>query len=181
MSDKQARVGRYAQAIFQLMVEKWQSELGAVADLVSRDPELTALLADTARDAAQKIAGLDAALAQLQPQALSAEVANFARLLVQEGDFALLPQVATGLAQVASGRTGPTKAEVTSAVELSPQEQEEIRRKLVQEHGDGLAFHFAVDPSLMGGLRVRVGDTLIDTSVASRLARLRESLASVVR
>lgn len=177
MSDKQARIGRYAQAVFQIMVEKWQGELNGVAQAVARDPQLGALLNDAGKAAAEKVAALDAVL----PDALPAEVKNFVRLLVQEGDFALLPQVSAALAQTASGRSGPTRAEITSAVELTAQEQNAIRAKLAEEHGEGLAYTFTVDPSLMGGLRVRVGDRLTDTSVASRLARLRESLASVVR
>jgi F-type H+-transporting ATPase subunit delta len=112
---------------------------------------------------------------------LPTEVKNFVRLLVQEGDFALLPQVSATLVQSASGKSGPLKAEITSAAELSPEEEADIRRMLTEQHGERMVFSFRVDPSLMGGLRVRIGDTLIDTSVASRLARLRESLAAVVR
>lgn len=63
----------------------------------------------------------------------------------------------------------PTKAEVTSAAELSGEEKEQLQRSLAAEYGDGLVFSFSVDPSLMGGLRVRVGDRLIDSSIATRL------------
>jgi F-type H+-transporting ATPase subunit delta len=70
---------------------------------------------------------------------------------------------------------------VTSAIELSDEEKQQIRQRLIAEHGEGLTFTFAVDPALLGGLRVRVGDHLVDNSVASRLATLRESLSSVVR
>jgi F-type H+-transporting ATPase subunit delta len=177
MSDKHARVGRYAQAVFQILIEQWQGELNSVMEAVARDPQLGALLNDPGRDAATKVAALDKAL----PPSLSKEAGNFVRLLAQEGDFALLPQVSAALVQTASGRSGPIRAEITSAAELTPQEQADIRDKLAQQHGEGLVYTFSVDPALLGGLRVRVGDKLIDTSVASRLARLRESLASVVR
>lgn len=177
MSDKQARVGRYAQAVFQIMVEKWQASLNEVSAAVARDASLASLLNDAGKDGATKVAALDAAM----PAGLPAEVANFVKLLAQEGDFSLLPQVSAALSQTASGRSGPTKADIVSAIELSAEEQAELRRKLAQEHGDGLVYTFSVDPSLLGGLRVRVGDKLIDTSVATRLAGLRESLASVVR
>jgi F-type H+-transporting ATPase subunit delta len=93
----------------------------------------------------------------------------------------LIDDVAGRLAQVATGQAAAVKAEITSAVELSAKEQEQIRQRLIAEHGEGLTFTFAVDPALMGGLRVRVGDKLIDNSIASRLAALRESLTAVVR
>jgi ATP synthase F1 delta subunit len=85
------------------------------------------------------------------------------------------------LTDAASGQASPIKAEITSAVELSADEQEQIRRSLAKQYGEGLVFAFEVDPSLLGGLRVRVGDRLMDNSVASRLSKLRESITSVVR
>lgn len=177
MSNRQERVSRYAQAIFQMMVERWQGGLDRVAAAIAGNEELAALLADSGKDAAAKLAALDKAL----PADLPSDIANFARLLVQEGDVALMSQVGAALTQVAGGRSGPTRADIVSAVELTPAEQGDLRRMLTQQHGEGMIFDFRVDPSLMGGLRVRVGDRLIDTSVASRLARLRESLASAVR
>lgn len=177
MSDKQARISRYAQAIFQMMVEKWQANLSEVSAAVARDEKVTALLNDAGAAVASKVAALE----QVLPASLPPEVSNFVKLLVQEGDFGLLSQMGSALAQAATGRSGPTKAEVASAVELSPQEQADIRAKLAGEYGEDLTFTFSVDPALLGGLRVRVGDKLTDSSVAGRLAKLRESLASVVR
>lgn len=170
MSDKQARVSSYAQAIFQIMVERWQSALNQVADTLKSDAVVTA-------DAKNLVAAVERGL----PKDLPVEVANFVKLLAQEGDLDLLPQVSAALTQIGSGRGGPIKAEIVSAAELSDQEQADLRKMLVTQHGDGLVFAFRVDPTLLGGLRVRVGDTLTDTSVATRLARLRESLATVVR
>lgn len=177
MSDKQARVSRYAQAIFQMMVERWQNGLDSVTAAIAGNEQLAALLADSGKDTATKLAAVEKAL----PAGLPADVGNFVRLLVQEGDVALMPQVAAALAQTAGGRSGPSRADIVSAVELTAEEQADLRRMLTQQHGEGLVFDFRVDPALLGGLRVRVGDRLIDTSVASRLALLRESLASAVR
>lgn len=177
MSDTQARTHRYTQAIYQIMIDRWQNHLNQVVSAVADDSALTALLADPSREVSDKLAALEGAL----PADLPLEEANLVRLLVQEGDFTLLPQVIVALAQTGKGSGGPTKADIISAVELTPEEQKDLRTMLTQEHGNDLVFTFAVDPALMGGLRVRVGDRLIDTSMASRLARLRESLASVVR
>ena len=193
MSDKQARVSRYAQAIFQMMVERWQNGLDSVTAAIAGNEQLAALLADSGKDTATKLAAVEKAL----PAGLPADVGNFVRLLVQEGDVAvvtagradgdhasddaLMPWVAAALAQTAGGRSGPSRAGIVSAVELTAEEQADLRRMLTQQHGEGLVFDFRVDPALLGGLRVRVGDRLIDTSVASRLALLRESLASAVR
>ena len=60
-------------------------------------------------------------------------------------------------------------AEVTSAVELTSEERAAIEKRLVDQFGLGLDFRFNVDPDILGGLLIRVGDKLLDTSVASRL------------
>jgi F-type H+-transporting ATPase subunit delta len=177
MSDKQAQAQRYAQAVYQAMLEQWQAALNQVQAVLNQDAKLSALMMDNSKDFGERAKALEAAL----PAGLPVEIPNLLKLMLQEGDLGLLPDVTMALSQVGSGRAAPTKAEITSAVELSDTDKEALRRSLSKEYGEGLVFSFFVDPSLMGGLRVRVGDRLIDTSIASRLTALRESLTSVVR
>lgn len=177
MSDKSARANRYAQAVFQAMLERWQTALGQASDVLSKDTGLAATLKDASQSQADKAAALQAVL----PSDTPTEVSNLFQLLIQSGDLDLLPEISTALAQVATGKAAPTKAEVTSAAELSAEDKEQLQRSLAAQYGDGLVFTFNVDPALLGGLRVRVGDRLIDTSIASRLTALRESLIAVVR
>jgi F-type H+-transporting ATPase subunit delta len=177
MSDKEARAQRYAQAVFEAMLQQWQTGLDQVQALLGKDKKLSAVLMDGSKDFETRAKALEAAL----PKGLPAELVNLLKLLLQENDLELLPEVSTALGRVGSGQAAPVKAEITSAVELSSKDQEALRRALVKQFGNDLVFSFHVDPALMGGLRVRVGDRLIDTSVASRLAALRESLTSAVR
>jgi len=67
-------------------------------------------------------------------------------------------------------------AEVASAVPLTDAERAAIEARLHAAHGDDLAIRFRVDPALLGGLVVRVGDRYIDGSVAARLGQLRQEL-----
>jgi F-type H+-transporting ATPase subunit delta len=161
MSDKSARATQYAQAIVQAMLERWQAALAQAADALGKD----------------RTAEVDALL----PANAPAELVNALKLMHQQGDLDLLKDVSAALTQTVSGRAAPTKAEVVSASELTAEEQAQLRSTLIAQHGEGLVFSFRVDPSLLGGLRVRVGDRLIDNSVASRLTALRESLTAVVR
>ena len=177
MSSRQERVDRYAKAVLEVILDRWTSALGEASKKVSSDPKLAAVLADAGKPAADRAAALDKAL----PKDLPAEVRNLLKLMAESGDLSLLDEVTGRLAQIATGKSVSLKAEVTSAVELSDEEKQQIRQRLIAEHGEGLTFTFAVDPALLGGLRVRVGDRLVDNSVASRLAALRESLSSVVR
>ena len=84
-------------------------------------------------------------------------------------------------AQACEERPGPQAADITSAIELGDDAQEQIRQRLTKQYGEDLVFSFDVDPSLMGGLRIRVGDQLIDNTVANRLMALREVVAAAVR
>jgi F-type H+-transporting ATPase subunit delta len=67
---------------------------------------------------------------------------------------------------------------VTSAVPLTEAERAALRAKLVDRFGTELEFQFEVDPELIGGVRLRVGDQVIDGSVAGRLAALRDRLGA---
>lgn len=177
MSDKRARANQYAQAVMQAMVERWQESLRTAGAALAGDAKLAVAVADRSRSAEERTRSLTVALPAETPD----EIANLLKLLVQEGDIDLLPEISRALQGLAVGRQAPLKAEVISAVELSAAEQDQLRQQLTQQYGEGIHFSFAVDPSLLGGLRVRVGDRLIDNSVASRLAELRESISSVVR
>ena len=177
MSDKRTQATRYAQAVIQAMTERWRASLQAGADAVANDKKLAALLADAGASLDDKLKAYQAAI----KTDLSTEEQNLVKLLLQNGDIGMLPEVASALAEAATGQRGPQKAEIVSAIELTQKEQESLRNKLIADYGDGLTFNFRVDPALLGGLRVRVGDRLIDTSVASRLSALREVLSSAVR
>jgi F-type H+-transporting ATPase subunit delta len=161
MSDKSARANQYAQAIVAAMLERWQAAFAQAAQGLSKG----------------KKADVDAVV----PADAPPELVNALKLMQERGDLDLIPDVSEALSRTMHQQREPIKAEVVSAAELSAKEQEQLRQALVAEHGEGLLFSFRVDPALLGGLRVRVGDRLIDTSVASRLAALRESLTSVVR
>lgn len=176
MSTKQERVNRYAQALWQAQLERWQQAFDEAAQAVG-EKKLAAILADSTKSSADKATALEKAL----PKEFPAEVLNLLKVMIDAGDQSLVGDVGGRVAQVAAGKAETQKAEVTSAIELTEKEKDQLRKRLAEEYGAGLTFSFSVDPSLMGGLRVRVGDRLIDNSVATRLAALRESIASVVR
>ena len=157
---------RYAQAILEAVVEQWQMALGSVADALAQNPQLAANVE---------------AIEEAVPADASQEVKNFVKMLVQEGDTALLPSVIIALSTSLRGESRPQEANITSAIALGDAEKEQIRQQLTTQYGDGLRFSFDVDAALMGGLRIRVGDQLIDNTIASRLLALRDVITSAVR
>jgi F-type H+-transporting ATPase subunit delta len=72
--------------------------------------------------------------------------------------------------------SGPREAEVTSAVALEQAQQESIIQQLRAKYGSALDIRFVVDASILGGLIVRVGDRVLDTSVRSRLSQVQQRM-----
>lgn len=178
MNTSSASANQYAQAIIGAMLERWQGALSSVSVALKQNPQLAERLSNAAYGVNERLSALESVL----PTDAPIELRNTLKLMVQDGALHLVDQLGDALTQTVRGRTAePTKAEVVSAVALSAEEQAELRRSLTARYGDGLTFAFSVDPALMGGLRVRVGDRLIDTSVASRLQAMRETLSAVVR
>ena len=103
---------------------------------------------------------------------------NLILLMLQRRRIDQLPRVAAEFRRLDNQRKGITQASATSAAELTPAEVEALTSKLEQFTGGRVELDVAVDPSLLGGLVVRVGDRLIDGSVRGRLERLRNQLAS---
>lgn len=122
--------------------------------------ELRGQVAGLAIAAAQKLIG--EALDEKRQHALIQEFFSG----VKAGRVQLLEQA----------RVSGAAAEVTSALPLTPEEQETVRREVLAKLGGGAEVAFKVDPAILGGLRVRVGDTLLDGSVAGRLGELRQSV-----
>jgi F-type H+-transporting ATPase subunit b len=69
-----------------------------------------------------------------------------------------------------------SSAEVTSALPLTSEEQSTVRDQVLQQMGDGATISFRVDPRILGGLVIRVGDKVLDGSVSAQLESLRQSL-----
>ena len=67
-------------------------------------------------------------------------------------------------------------AEITSALPLTEEEQSTVKDEVLSKIGDQASVTFRVDPSILGGLVIRVGDKVLDNSVAGRLEELRQSL-----
>jgi F-type H+-transporting ATPase subunit delta len=99
--------------------------------------------------------------------------------MLRRGRFELLPDVIREFKRLQRRRDGIVEALVTSAVPLQAGEVAAIEARLVAMTGSTVELHQEVDPGLLGGLTVRVGDQLIDGSVRGRLERLRSEFTSI--
>lgn len=173
MADPQA-AKRYAQAAFELAaeagtVETWRSELADVATVLT-DSQLAPVLADTKVPVERRLAMLERALA------VSPLVLNLARLLVSKGRSLDARAVADAFGRMADEQQGIAHASVTTAVSLSTEQLTAIETQLSATLHKQVKATAVVDPGIIGGVVVRVGDKLVDGSVRTRLKRLRLEL-----
>jgi len=132
------------------------------------------LLANPAVAVATRVAAADTALANK----VSDKALNLVRLLIRRRRIELLPQVAHRYEELYERQKGIVRATITSAAALDDTELRAIQARLSQITGGTLRTDVNVDPSLLGGVIVRIGDRMIDGSVRGRLERLRNRIAA---
>lgn len=167
---------RYAEAAFDLAgrdstFDRWRDDLRLAASVLG-DAGVARVVGSQSLPFEERVAVIDRALSRdVQPQVL-----NLVKLLARRDRLDLLPVVAAEFTTLLNRRRGIVPAIVTSAAPLTPAEDAAMRAKVAQLAGAEVDLSTRVDPALIGGVTVRIGDRLHDASVRGRLERLREDL-----
>jgi F-type H+-transporting ATPase subunit delta len=161
----------YAQAAYEQALANWLAPLKAIAASLAR-AGITEQLDDLTVDFAKKQELARALFDANTPT----EIQNLVYLLASKGHVHLLPRIIAEFERYAQRATLGTRARVTSAVPLLDAEKSTLETKLRAQFGDDLIFDYTVDPAIIGGVIVRVGDKVIDGSVAGKFAEMKEKL-----
>ena len=164
---------RYAQAAFELAgsdLAGWQRAIEEIGEFMG-DAEVRKVLENSRVPREPKLRLVAAALADLPALQL-----NLARLLVRKNRTALAPEIAVQFAAMVQAQRGVQQARATTAVPLTSAEQQALSQRLEASTGHPVELETDVDPELLGGVVVQIGDRLIDASVRGRLDALRKSL-----
>ena len=169
---------RYAEAAFEIAerddaMDAWLGALGVAAERLA-DPQVMRLLANPAVPSESRVD----VLGRILGDDVTGPPRNLLALLVRRGRIEQLPDVERELARLYRRREGIVEAIVTSAAPLDDAEQETLQDRLVAITGGKVEMHLEVDPGLLGGIQVRLGDQLIDGSVRGRLERLRSTFST---
>jgi F-type H+-transporting ATPase subunit delta len=178
MAVSRSSARRYAEAAFEIAtadgtLDEWLRDLKLAADAV-RQPTVQRLLGNPAVAVAVRLKAADDALGTR----ISDKAVNLIRLLIRRRRIELLPQVAARYEELYERQKGIVRATITSAAPLDDAELQAIQSRLSQMTGGTLRTDVNVDPSLLGGVIVRIGDRMIDGSVRGRLERLRNRIAA---
>lgn len=162
MSTSEAQV--FARALYDALVG------GALQSLKTAAAKLGTVQGDSA--------ALSQALASALPADAPREVQNFLQAMAREGVLDRLPSVVQAFEQYGQGEARALSGEVTSAVELTDEQRATIVKDLGTRYGSQIDLRFGVDPSLIGGLIIRVGDQVLDNSLRARLSAIQRNMLS---
>ena len=167
----------YAEALLDLAqkdgdLAKWGRLIDQFAEAMNSDAKLAGFLASP------RIAGADKnrVLSQALEGQVPATFLKFLQAMVKNRRQMLIPQVATQYHALVDVVENRVHAAVTVAKAASEADQKSIAERLSKVVGKTVVPHFYVNPAVLGGLVVRVGDTVLDGSVRRRLARLKSQM-----
>lgn len=178
---------RYAAALYDIasekkvlpkyksMVDRVEGDLKAVEKILAENIDLQKLLYHPQITPAAKKELLN----QLFKGQISDVTGNFLALLVDRRRETYFADIVAEFVALANAGRNIVTAQVASAVELNDKEKGELNRILAGLTGKKVQTSFTVDPSLIGGIVVRMGDKIIDGSVKTRLATLKERLKAI--
>src|SRR2546422_8588076 len=166
----------YAEAAFKLADEAgalapWSEMLAALAQ-VAEDARVRAALTDPNLSDAQ-VAGLFIAILAGK---LSGDAENFVRVLAQNNRLELLPQIREQFEALKNEREGVVEADVQSAFELNQAQLTDLVQRLEKKTGRKVRAHVSVDRELIGGVKIVLGDKVIDGSARAQLSALETAL-----
>jgi len=170
--------GRYANALFELAqeqkaVDAVSADLASLRRALETSPDLTRLVRSPVYGAEDQSRALKAILEKMGAGALTTK---FVLLLASKRRLFVLTQIIAGYERLVAKSRGETEAEVTAARALSDGEIAELKSALKAKLGKEPRLHTKVDPSLLGGLVVKVGSRMIDSSLRTKLDGLRSAM-----
>lgn len=169
---------RYAEAVFEIAqrdgtVEEWRTQLNSIAVAVADSADVRRL-----EDPHVPFAARAEALNKVLGKDMLPQLGNLIGLVLRKRRVDSLLHIAREYGRLYNRRAGIVEATATSALELDKTELAALTERLENMTGDKIELATTVDPSILGGIQVRIGDTLYDGSVRGRLERLRARLAA---
>lgn len=170
----------YAKSLYQLAdeqggrggVEAVLGELEDVLELARQDPRFSEFLASRVVPAAQR----EKSLAQIFKGRASDLTLRFLQTLNQKGRLNHLTAIVASFDRIVQDKFGRVEVDLYTASPISPDELRSIREQLQQKLGREPIVHPYVDDQMIGGIKMQIGDQLVDGSIATQLRRLKDQL-----
>jgi len=177
-TDAAGVAGRYATALFEIADESGsldavEGALGQMKDTLAVSDDLASLIKSPIVSREEQAAVMAKVCDAMK---IGAPVSSTVGLMAANRRLFALPQVIAGFNQLLADKRGIQQAEVASAKPLTKAQQDALEKTIKDAVGADIALNVTVDESLIGGLVVRVGSKMIDTSIRSKLASLQTAM-----
>jgi F-type H+-transporting ATPase subunit delta len=172
---------RYARSLYELAaeaksVEKVEEALGAFEAMIGESEDLKRLVESPVFSADEQAAAMDAIVAKAGLPDLAS---NFLGVVARNRRLFAVPAMIAAYRDIAARERGEVTAEVTTAAELNATQEKQLKAALKEVAGKDVALQVTVDPSILGGLIVKMGSRQIDTSLKTKLSSLKLALKEV--
>ena len=171
---------RYSAALADVVVKSGETdtvrgELAAWNDMFGENPNLANIFSNPAIPHLDKEKLLSELIARSKP---TRTTSNFLRILLRNGRLTEISRINERFSSVLEERSGVVAAKITSARELPDGERAEFLSNLQKVTGKRVNINYAIDPDLIGGVVTRIGSTVYDGSVRTKLENLKEQLVN---
>lgn len=171
----------YASALFDLAksegtIDDVENGLRDIEALSTESADFRRFLGSPVISTDEKVSAVEAILGRVKP---NATVSNFVKVVARNGRLVALPAIIRDFKYLVAAQRGQATAEVTSAVPLTVEQRKDLADALQQQLGKSVTLTEQVDPSLIGGLVVKVGSRMIDSSLKTKLQAMKIAMKEV--
>ena len=172
---------RYASALFEIAFEeqayeKVKDELNFISDCFKSEPQLYQLLKSPLITADEK----KDIISNIFQDKVSAEVFNFMRIIIDKGREEYIESIIKEYRLLADAVKNKVEAVAITAIPMDKQDLLKLQVNLSMSSGKNIQLQNQVDPTIIGGVLVKIGDKVIDGTVKSRLANMQEQLSQIL-
>ena len=168
----------YSQALFELSTEEnsiieVESQVLSILELINKSSDFNDLIKDPTNKIEDQLKVIDAISNQFKFNQLLKKFLNF---IISKRRFFYIEKILKDFISICSGSRGEIQAELTAAKNLDENEINKIKDDLASNYGSNIKLNYKNDPSLIGGLIIKVGSTMIDTSIKNKLQQIEKKM-----
>lgn len=171
---------RYARALFSLgkaqgdaALVDYGENLSGLVEALNESPQLDRIFRNPVFKVEEKKAVVDAILSNIKAQQM---VVNFCHLLADNNRLVFLADIQAYFAELLDEHQGVSRGEMITAIDLEPEIQDELKNSLEEKIRRQLILDYAVDPGILGGLVLKIGDRVLDASLRAQLVAMKETI-----
>ena len=168
----------YSQALFELSTEEnsiieVESQVLSILELINKSSDFNDLIKDPTNKIEDQLKVINAISNQFK---LNQLLKKFLSFVVSKRRFFYIEKILKDFISICSGSRGEIQAELTAAKNLDENEINKIKDDLASNYGSNIKLNYKNDPSLIGGLIIKVGSTMIDTSIKNKLQQIEKKM-----